>query len=373
MLKDGVAFLNHGSFGAVPRAVYEEQDRWRRRIEAEPIELLGRRCHDLLAEAKAPIGAFLGMKAEEFGLVTNASEGINATLRSMEIRAGEELVTTTHVYNAVRQTMRYVAQRSGASFREIAVPTPLRDGQQAAEMILAGLTERTRLLVIDHVSSPTAVVFPVEQIVAGCKARGIEVLVDGAHAPGMLDLNVPKIGAAYYAGNLHKWVCAPKGSGFIWAREDRRPQVHPAVISHDWGNGFMKEFDWQGTRDISAWLTTPRAIAFMGELGWEKVRRYNHELVVWAHRMLCESWEVQPLTPLDGQLLGSMATVRLPGQLATMKEETALKLQQRLYSEGHIEVPFINWQGQWHIRVSCQVYNEPGDYRRLAEAIRGEV
>jgi isopenicillin-N epimerase len=353
--------------------VYEEQDRWRRRIEAEPIELLGRRCHDLLAEAKAPIGAFLGMKAEEFGLVTNASEGINATLRSMEIRAGEELVTTTHVYNAVRQTMRYVAQRSGASLREIAVPTPLRDGQQAAEMILAGLTERTRLLVIDHVSSPTAVVFPVEQIVAGCKARGIEVLVDGAHAPGMLDLNVPKIGAAYYAGNLHKWVCAPKGSGFIWAREDRRPQVHPAVISHDWGNGFMKEFDWQGTRDISAWLTTPRAIAFMGELGWEKVRRYNHELVVWAHRMLCESWEVQPLTPLDGQLLGSMATVRLPGQLATMKEETALKLQQRLYSEGHIEVPFINWQGQWHIRVSCQVYNEPGDYRRLAEAIRGEV
>jgi isopenicillin-N epimerase len=369
MLEPGVAFLNHGSFGAVPRVIFDAQAEWRRRIEASPVELLGRQCPALLAKAKSAIGRFLGMEPADFGLVTNASEGANAVLRSIDLRPGEELVTTTHVYGAVRQAMRYAAGRAGAGYREIDVPLPARSADAMTDAVLAGLGGRTRLLVIDHVTSPTALVFPVRQIAAACAARGVEVLFDGAHAPGMLEFAVPALGATYYAGNLHKWCCAPKGCGFLWVRPDRQTDVHPTVISHHLGEGFAREFDWQGTRDITAWLTGPAALAFMAELGWPDVRAHNHSMAVWAHRMLCDRWKVDPVSPLDGALLGSMATVPLPGALRDMTEPEGLALQQRMYSEHRIEVPIIRWCGRWFLRVSCQAYNKPDQYLLLADAV----
>ena len=369
MLKDGLTFLNHGSFGAVPKLVYDAQDHWRRRIEAEPIELLGRRCTALLDQAKEKIGSWLGMKPADFGLVTNATEGINAVLRSLRFREGDELLTTNHVYNAVRQAMKYVARQSGAAFREVELPLPIGSQEQILNAIQDAISPRTRLLVIDHVTSPTAIVFPVERIAEMCAQRGVDLAVDGAHAPGMLELDVPKIGAAYYAGNLHKWACAPKGSAFIWVRPDRQSQVHPTVISHNLDQGFTSEFAWQGTRDISAHLTAPKAIEFMASFGWERVRRHNHELAVWAHRMLCERWRVEPISPLDGRMLGSMATVRLPGRLSQLTEETERKSQQRLYDEYAIETPLIRWYDGSFLRVSCQIYNRPEEYQRLAGVI----
>ena len=371
MLRGDIAFLNHGSFGSTPRVVFDEQDRWRRRIEAEPVELLGRQCLKLLDEAKAKVGAYLGMPASDFGFVTNATEGINAVLRSLEptINPGDELVTTTHVYNAVRQAMKYVAQRRGAKYVEVDVKLPVRSPDDIARPVLGALTPRTKLVLVDHVTSATALVFPVETIIGECAKRGVDVIVDGAHAPGMVPLNVEQLGAAYYAGNLHKWTCGPKGAGFIHVRKDRQAAVHPNVVSHFLGQGIVKEFGWQGTRDISAWLAVPKAIEFMSSLGWERVMRHNHALATWAHQRLVKKWNVEPISPLDGSLLGSMATMRLPGKLSKMSEDETAVVQQRLYSEHGVEAPLFPFAGEVMLRVACQVYNRPDHIERLGEAV----
>src|SRR5437868_3248109 len=225
MLEPGVDFLNHGSFGAVPRVVFEAQTEWRRHIEAAPVEIIARRRLELIDAAKRVVGRWLGMRPDDFGLVTNATEGVNAVLHSLRFGPGDELLTTTHVYNAVRQAMRFTCARCGASYRELDVPLPLRSAEQIADAVVSGLSDRTRLLVIDHITSPTALVFPVEQITRACARRGVDVLIDGAHAPGTIPLNVQRIGAAYYAGNLHKWACAPRGAAFLWARPDRQPPI----------------------------------------------------------------------------------------------------------------------------------------------------
>ena len=373
LLRPDIAFLNHGSFGATPRSVMEEQDQWRRRIEAEPIELLGRREPELIAAAKLPLSELLHMRPQDFGLVTNATEGINAVLNSLHFNPGDELLTTTHVYNAVRQAMRHTALRHGATYREIDVPTPVQSRSEIAQHILDQLSDLTRLLVIDHITSPTALIFPIEEIIAGCKARGVEVMVDGAHAPGMIDLDVPRTGATYYAGNLHKWACAAKGCAFVWIAPHRAADIHPCVVSHLYGQSLSDEFSWQGTRDISAWLALPAALQFMSNLGWERVRAHNHALAVWAHKMLCERFQVPPMSPFDGHLLGATATVALPGRLASMTDDQGKALQQSLYTEDRIEVPLIRWQDTWHLRVSCQVYNHPADYHRLADAIEARA
>ena len=369
LLNPAVTFLNHGSFGAVPRCVLEEQNKWRMRIEVDPVELLARRGQELLGEVKRAVGASFGMREEDFGFVTNATEGVNAVLRSIKWQPGDELLTTTHVYNAVRQAMKYAAGIWGASYREIDVPPPINSREQILNCVLAGLSAQTRLLVIDHVTSPTALIFPVEQIVAACTQRGVDVLVDGAHTPGMLPLHVERLGAAYYAGNLHKWSFAPKGCGFLWARQDRKDRVHPLVISHHLGEGFAREFGWQGTRDLAAYLAVPRALQFMADLGRQRVTDHNHAMAVWVQRLLCREWGVEPIGPLDGQLLGSMAAVALQPPLGALSDTEAQQLQQRLYTEHRIEVPIMQWGGRSLLRPCCQVYNRPEDYERLAKVV----
>jgi len=372
LLDERVTFLNHGSFGACPRAVLEEQADWRRRIEAEPIELIGRRGPELLDAVKRDVGNWLGMRTEDFGLVTNATEGVNAVLRSLRLAPGDELLTTTHVYNAVRQAMRYVAGESGAGYREIDLPVPVASEQEIVEKVLTGISSKTRLLVIDHITSPTALLFPIERIIAGCAERGVDVLVDGAHGPGMVPLNVQATGAAYYAGNLHKWACCPKGSAFLWVRPDRQAGIHPLVISHLFEQGFEKEFSWQGTRDLAAWLAVPRALRFMADLGWDRVMAHNHAMAVWVNHMLCDRWGVDSISPPDGRMLGSMATIPLPAlpvPLAHPPAQDIPRLQQRLYSEFHIEVPIVPWGGQTFVRPCCPIYNSPADYQRLGDVI----
>jgi isopenicillin-N epimerase len=368
-LREDITFLNHGSFGATPRIVMEEQDRLRRQIEAEPIELLGRQEPELVQAAKLPLAQFLHMEPKDFGLVTNATEGINAVLNSLRFNPCDELLTTTHVYNAVRQAMRHTAARHNATYREIDVPTPIRHSSQIVSLILDQLSDRTRLLVIDHITSPTALIFPVAEIITGCESKGVEVMIDGAHAPGMVDLNVPRLGATYYAGNLHKWACASKGCAFLWVDPRRASNIHPCTVSHLYGQGLSDEFSWQGTRDISAWLAMPAALQFMSDLGWENVRQHNHALAIWAHQMLCDRFQVSPISPFDGQLIGATATIPLPAGLSDMTDDESKALQQSLYTDDRIEIPLIRWQNTWHLRVSCQVYNRQGDYHRLADVI----
>ncbi|HEX4795805.1 MAG TPA: aminotransferase class V-fold PLP-dependent enzyme [Humisphaera sp.] len=375
MLRPDITFLNHGSFGAVPRVVFDAQMEWRRRLEAEPVELLApaRRGTELLQATKEPVAALLGMASNDFGLVTNATEGINAVLRSLplskEPAERNELLTTTHVYGAVRKAMQFVADRDGWTYREVDVPLPVSSSAQIAERIIGALSHHTRLLVIDHVTSPTALIFPVEEIAAECGRRGIEILVDGAHAPGMLELNVPKIGATYYAGNLHKWCCAPKGCGFLWVNRAHQQHVHPLIISHHLGEGFTPEFGWQGTRDVSAWLTIPAALQYMAAMRWERIRRHNHELAVWAHRVLLDRLNVRPISPIDGSLLGSMAAAPMPGSLHEMDETRACDFQKRLYHEFQIEIPIMRWQDRCYMRVACQIYNQAAQYEKAADII----
>lgn len=367
-LDPAIAFLNHGCFGAAPEEVLAAQAAWQRRLETRPIELLDRRRDALLAAAKEAVGRFVGAAPEDFGFVTNATGGVNAVLRSLRFGPGDDLVTTTHVYNAVRKTMQHVARESGARYVEAELRVPVSGPGEVVEQVTAALTERTRLLVIDHVTSPTAIVLPLKQIVAGCADRGIDVLVDGAHAPGMLELDVAALGAAYYTGNLHKWVCAPKGAAFLWARPDRRQGIHPNTISHFLDEGLAAEFAWQGTRDITPWLCAADAIAFMDRFGWARVRRHNHQLAVWVQALLARRLGAAPTTPLDGSMLGSMATVELPVS-ARQRFDAPESLQAALYDEHRIEVPIIDWDGRWWIRASCQIYNEPSQYERLAETM----
>lgn len=367
VLNDAVAFLNHGSFGATPRVVLEEQERWRRVVEADPVEILARRCGELIEAAKLPVGEWLGMRPEDFGFVANATEGVNAVLASLKLHQGDELLTTTHVYNAVRQAMRHVAKRWGATYREVDVPVPVASPQEIEATVLGAVNERTKLLVVDHVTSPTAMIFPVGRIVERCRARRVDVLVDGAHAPGMVPLNVERLDATYYAGNLHKWACAPKGAGFLWVAPDRQEGVHPPTVSHYWGEGFAREFSWQGTRDISPWLAVPKAIEFMAALGWEQVRSYNHALAVKVRRMLCERWGVAAICPEE--MIGSMVTVPLPPPLDQLDEAGKDAVQRRLYSEFRVEAPVMLWAGRAYVRPCCQVYNTFDQYERLADAI----
>lgn len=367
MLEPGVDYLNHGSFGAVPRVVFDEQTEWRRRLEAAPVEVIARRRPGLIDDAKRPVGRWLGMRPENFGLVTNATEGVNAVLRSLTFDRGDELLTTSHVYNAVRQAMRYVAGRSGAAYREVDVPLPVTSASQVVDAVARALSGRTRLLVIDHVTSPTAMVLPVEQIAAACAARGVDVLVDGAHAPAMLPLDVEATGVTYYAGNLHKWALAPRGAGFLWVRPGRQEEIHPPVISHFLGEGLNKEFGWQGTRDLSAWFAVPRAVQFLAELGQDRVREHNRAMAAWAGRLLCGRWGVRPIAPAD--MLGSMAAVPLPGRLQRLDEAQTEALQVELYREHRVEVPLMRFGGQVLLRVSCQVYNHGAQYERLAGVI----
>jgi isopenicillin-N epimerase len=346
LLREDITFLNHGSFGALPKHVFDEQQEWRRRIEAEPIEMIARRRVELLQVAKRKIADFVHADPDDFGFLT-----------------------TSHVYNAVRNAMKYVAGGAGATYREVDVPLPVASSDQIADLVLNGLSNRTRLLVIDHITSPTALVFPIRRIISECNARKIDVLVDGAHAPGMLPLDIPSLGASYYTGNLHKWAASPKGTGILWVRKDRQAEVHPLIVSHHYMEGFVAEFGWQGTRDLAAWLAAPAGLSFMANLGWDRVMTHNHALATWVQRLLCKRWNVQPISPVDGSLLGSMASVKLPGKFHNLTEATGIELTQRLYNDHKLEVPIMVWNGHVLTRPCCQVYNTPQEYERLAQVI----
>lgn len=367
-LDPSISFLNHGSFGSPPRVVIAAQDRWRAAIEARPVELLGRRVRDLLRPSKEALAAILDCAADEIGFVTNATEGINAVLGSLRFEPGDELLTTTHVYNAVRQAMRFAARRWGATVREIELPLPCASFEASTRAVIDSITPSTRLVVIDHITSPTALILDAAAIARACRERGVFCLVDGAHAPGMIGVDLEAIDADAYAANLHKWMFAPKGSGMLWVAERWRARMHPCIVSHFLDQGFAEEFDWQGTRDVSAWIAIADGVAFMRELGIDAVMRHNHELARWAHALLCDRLDAAPLSPPDGSMFGSTATVRLPDSLRS-RFPSVEALQAHLYEHERIEVPIIAFGGGWFVRVSAQVYNEPGEYERLAAVL----
>jgi isopenicillin-N epimerase len=385
-LDPAVDFLNHGSFGATPRVVLEAQAAWRDELEREPVRFMVERVEPELAAAREALAAFIQADTDDLAFVTNATAGCNTVLRSLELAAGDEILTTDHAYNAVKNAAAYVADRAGARLVVVEIPFPMEHANEAVERILAAVTPRTRLAVLDHVTSATAIVLPIARIVAALAERGVDTLVDGAHAPGMLDLDVAGIGAAYYTGNLHKWVCAPKGSAFLWVRPDRQERIHPLVISHganlplDDRSRFRLEFDWQGTADPSAWLAVPAALRFGEALlpgGWPALRDRNRRLALEARDLLCAVTRQPP--PVPDEMIGSMASVPL-----AWEDEPASVQGVNLYGDrvhgallaAGIQVMVTPWPQRpeglrWRrlVRASAAAYNDRAQMERLATTL----
>jgi isopenicillin-N epimerase len=380
LLDAEIIFLNHGSFGATPRVVLARQGALRAQMEREPVRFLVRELEPLLDSARADLAGFIGASPADLAFIPNATSGVNAVLRSLELHSGDELLVTTHEYNACRNTLDHVAARADAAVVVVGVPFPISSPDVVVERIVDAVTDRTRLLLIDHVTSQTALVLPIERIVRELASRGVDTLVDGAHAPGMLPLDIRSTGAAYYAGNLHKWVCAPKGAAFLFVREDRRATVHPAIISHGANSTrtdrsrFHLEFDWIGTIDPTAWLCVPAALQFLPSLvagGWQEVMRRNQELALRGRDILCNALSIAK--PAPDTMLGSMAAVPLPdGPAGTAPSPFGDPFQDVLFERYSIEVPVVAWPSppKRVLRVSAQLYNRPEEYEALAAALR---
>lgn len=379
-LAPDVTYLNHGSFGACPRGVLEAQTEWRARMEREPVQFLWRQLPDLLDAAREDLARFLQARSDDLVFLANATAGVNAVIRSLQLSPGDELLTTDHDYNACRNVLAEAAGRAGGKVVVAHVPFPLADESQVLEAVLGAVTPRTRLALIDHVTSPTALVFPIGRIVRALEERGIEALVDGAHAPGAVPLDLAQLRPAYYTGNLHKWVCAPKGAAFLWARPDRQEFLRPPIVSHGENtrrpgrSAFHDRFDWPGTLDPTPWLSVSAALRWGASLfpgGWQELRERNRALAIVGRAALAQRLGVA--LPCPEALLASMATLPLPTPLQQPPADTARfdPVQTRLYRDHAIEVPIVRWgePRRRHVRISAQAYNDIADYEKLAEAL----
>jgi isopenicillin-N epimerase len=387
LLDPAIVFLNHGSFGATPIPVLDAQAEWRRQLETEPVRFMVETYPDAMERARTALAAFIGADADDLAFVANATAACNTVLRSLRFAPEDELLTTDHAYNAVKNAMEFVAARDGARVAIADIPFPLPAGDDIVERILDAVSPRTRLAVIDHVTSATAMVLPVRELVAALQQRGVQVLVDGAHAPGMLDLDVTGIGADYYAGNLHKWVCAPKGAGFLWVRRDRQDVVRPLVISHGANlplldrSRFRVEFDWQGTSDPTPWLSVPAALDFGDSLlpgGWHALRERNRALALTGRGLLCQAAGQEP--PVPDEMIGSMASVPLDWEQQPAGVQGVDLYGDRVHDAllaAGIQAMITPWPqrpdgGRWRrlVRVSVAAYNDLPQLERLASTLR---
>jgi len=365
-----IVFLNHGSFGACPRAVLEKQSELRLRMEREPVLFLARELEKLLDGARGELGAFVGADPDDLAFVKNASTGVSTVVRSLDLQPGDELLTTSHAYNACLNALR-AQERRGVKVVSADVPFPIRSPSQVVEALLARATPRTRLALIDQVTSPTGLLFPVGEIVRALEARGIDSLVDGAHVPGMLPLDLRALSPAYYTGNCHKWVCTPKGCAFLWVRRDRQDGILPLTISHGYNSPrtdkcrFRLLFDGQGTDDPTAVLCLGDSIRFLASLlpgGIPALMERNRALALEARALLCKTLGIDE--PAPGSMIGSLATLPLP-------DGPAESLQRALWEKRRIEVPVWSFPSfpRRILRISAQVYNSIDDYAALAGAL----
>lgn len=372
-----MTFLNHGSFGACPKQVLEFQQGLRSQLEHEPLRFFGREWEPLLDDARSKLAAFVGADVRDLVFVPNATTGVNSVLRSLTFSPEDEILTTNHEYNACRNALDFIASRTGARVVVAKVPFPIDSPQQVIAAVIERVSPKTRLALLDHVTSQTGLIFPILELVKELQQRGVDTLVDGAHAPGMIPLDLREIGATYYTGNCHKWLCAPKGAAFLYVRRDKQSEIRPLTISHGTNSPrtdktrFQLEFDWTGTDDPTAYMCVPEAIAFMGSLlpgGWTELRQQNHQLVLQGRRLLCEALEVQP--PCPEEMIGSMAVVPLP---AMLENRDFMTVHDELFDKFGIQVQVMPWQEKPRllVRISAQIYNTLEQYEYLAKVLKG--
>jgi len=364
LLDPGIAFLNHGSFGACPRPVFERYQAWQRELEHEPVDFLARRLPELLDGAREALAGYLGCHAEDLAFVPNATTGVNLAARSLDLRAGDEVLASGLEYGACDLAWEWVCRRVGARYVRAPIPLPLRDSNALVDALLARASGRTRAIFVSHVASTTALVLPVDEIVDRAHALGLVTVVDGAHAPAHVPLNLSKLDADFYSGNAHKWLSAPKGAGFLHVRPEHQERVDAAIVSWGYTEGrtFLQRIESQGTRDPAAWLTVPDAIAFQAERDWDDVRDRCRRLAREARRELCDLLQTEALAP--DAMLAQMAAVRLP--------RPAPDLSERLFTRHRIEIP-VEGDEDDLLRLSVAAYTTREDIDRLLSALAREL
>ena len=367
LLDPSVTFLNHGSFGATPKSVFYEYQNWQMELERQPVEFLGRRFNDLMAESRAALGIYLGTHADNLVYTQNATISINIVARSLELGAGDEVLTSDHEYGAMDRTWRFLSKEHG--FTYINQPVSLDSHTAFIDSFWSGVTPRTRVIFLSHITSPTAVIFPLDEIIKRARVAGIITIIDGAHVPGQLALDLDALGADFYGGNLHKWLCAPKGAGFLYARPEMQHLLKPLVVSWGYesetpsGSTFIDHHEWWGTRDLAAFLTVPAAIEFQTKHKWDTVQAACHQLAVDAQTRICNLTGLAPLHSLTENWFAQLTAAPLP------VDTDLAALKARLYDEQRVEVPLVEWKGMKLIRVSIQGYNSKRDVDHLLNAL----
>ena len=368
LLDPEVIFLNHGSFGATPAPIFEASQSWQRELERQPVEFLGRRATDLMAGSRAVLADYLGTQRDNLVYVTNATVGVNIVARSINLRSGDEVLSTDHEYGACNRTWRFLSQNQGFTYINYPVSLPVTSTEDFVNQFWQGVTGRTKAIFLSHITSPTAIIFPVAEVCHRAREQGILTIVDGAHAPGQIPLNLERIGADFYVGNLHKWLCAPKGAGFLYARPKVQDLLEPLVVSWGWQSEmpgisqFVDYHEWQGTRDLSSFLSVPAAIRFQQDNDWDHVQRACHKLAAKAESGIRELTHL-PSLYIDDSWFAQMVAVSLPSRTDNVM------LKDHLYDKYHIEVPLIKWKGSALLRVSIQGYNSSSDIEALIGAL----
>ena len=374
LLEPGLVYLNHGTVGVTPTVVLEAQAEIRRRIETNPSRHILREIVGMLGEpAPGALRAAVEKAAELFNArpddvvpIENATTGVNAVLQSLELGAGDKVVIAETTYGGVRQAVRHVCRRSGAELVCLRLPHPIEAPEPVLEAVAAALPAGPGLVVLDHIVSETGAVLPVRELVGLCRDRGLRVLIDGAHAPGQIELDVASYGADVYVGNLHKWAFAPRSCGLLWVDPELQPRIHPAVVSWNLDQGFAAEFEWTGTRDPSAFLALPTAMDFLERLDFAALREYNHDLLWRGVEWLTGRWRTS--AAVSEKMSSFMAAVELPRRFEA-SSANASRLRDALLFEHRIEAPVHELGGRLWVRLSVQVYNEFKDFERLAEAL----
>jgi isopenicillin-N epimerase len=381
-LSRDVIHLNHGSFGATPGPVLAEQERWRRRFQSDPTSFVVDQWEPSLDQARLALCQVVGARPESVAFISNTTAGINAVVRSLAFGLDDEILTTDHVYNACRNVLEFAAARAGARVVIAPVPFPLDDPEEVVVSVLDRVTARTRFALLDHVTSATGLVLPVERLVAPLEQNGVMVMIDGAHAPGMVPLDIERLAPSFYAGNCHKWLCAPPGTAFMWARPDLADLVHPPIISHGANDPRTDRprlhllFDYQGTDDPSGFLSVPAAIEFLSSLheeGLQGLMAASRRLALDARALLCQVTGT-PL-PAPDSMIGSLAAVVLPPGRGEAPPGAIDPLSRTLHKIWKIQVPVFIWP-EWparNLRISAAPYNQIDDYRRLSEALATEL
>jgi isopenicillin-N epimerase len=375
-LNPEIDYLNHGSFGACPAPLLERQSHYRRMLEQEPIRFLVQTVEPLLQQARENLAAMTGARAGDLVFVANATAGVNTVFRSLSFEPGDEILFTNHIYGACRKAIEYVAARTGARLVEAKFPFPISSPEIITDSVLSAVTPKTKIALIDHISSATALVHPVEELTRHLESRGIAVMIDGAHALGSIPLDLEALGASYYTANCHKWLCAPKGAAILHVRKDRQEGIVPLVISHaGYDAPFAERFYWPGTWDPSACLCAGDAVGFIASLmpgGWPEVMKRNHELCLTTRKQICDMLEI-PL-PCPDEMIAVMATFPLPEASGETPHDykSFSSLQEALFEQYHIEIPVWNWDFPTSrlTRIAVQLYNDAEQFTRLGLALK---